>query len=65
MKIVWIKILISNINECLYICLLKLKLDINFKRKKNNSKLSNLSLMVTRNVNSTLGTVCWWYTSHQ
>lgn len=32
--IVWIKILISNINEYLYICLLKLKLDINVKKKK-------------------------------
>lgn len=34
MKIAWIKILISNINGCLYICLLKLKLDINLKKKK-------------------------------
>lgn len=55
MKIVWIKILISNINECLYICLLKLKLDIN--EKKGSSKLSSSSL-VTRHVNSTVGTVC-------
>lgn len=59
--IVWIKILISNINEYLYICLLKLKLDINVKKKKKRNFLSTLSspsLMVTRNVNSTLGTVC-------
>lgn len=55
MKTVWIKILSSNINECLYICLLKLKLDIS--EKKGNSKLSSPSL-VTRNVNSTVGTVC-------